>query len=507
MSLTPSTSLDEPLKLTDNNNNNNKNKDHGSNKCMQILTTRTLLCSAIYFALAYFIQGITDIASGFVNLPLQTILKDKLQLSPSQMGTFFFSCTVTWSIKPLYGLLSDFVPICGYHRLIYLLMTTMINLFAWIALYFVPTEYNYLIIFCILAAFSLAFNDVLIDALMISIGRPLALIGTLQGIQQTSAKLASTVSQIPAGILATYSVSYQNNQTSNNDTSTNFNDNSNSNKYIFLIASACPVILFLATLISVRERRRKLNKNNFAQTWSSLAGIFKYKRFWIITSFLFIYSASPQVKTALFYYQRDVLKFSPFYVSILNTLYNGCGILSALLYLTIFSHHPTKRVLRIAIVMRMFAIASYLFATDKITSICVAIFTGFCSEITNLALLHLAAKSCPKNIEGTLFALFVSCVNFGAATGDWLGSAIYEYLGFIALIIIAIVWIGTTILATCHIGEYGIKSTLDDDDDSDDKYHYYDGEVKGSGTDDGDELEETDIKRTSEQSDQKVLMI
>jgi hypothetical protein len=40
-------------------------------------------------------------------------------------------------------------------------MTTLINLFAWIALYFVPTQYNYLIVFCVLAAFSLAFNDVL----------------------------------------------------------------------------------------------------------------------------------------------------------------------------------------------------------------------------------------------------------------------------------------------------------------------------------------------------------
>lgn len=67
----------------------------------------------------------------------------------------------SWSIKPLYGLLSDFVPICGYHRFAYLLITTMINVSAWIALYFVPTEYNYLLVFCVLAAFSLAFNDVL----------------------------------------------------------------------------------------------------------------------------------------------------------------------------------------------------------------------------------------------------------------------------------------------------------------------------------------------------------
>ena len=85
-----STSVDERSK-----SNSDMEKDYGSNKCLQILRTRTLLCSAIYFALAYFIQGITDIASGFVNLPLQTLLKDQLKLSPSQMGTFFFSCTIT----------------------------------------------------------------------------------------------------------------------------------------------------------------------------------------------------------------------------------------------------------------------------------------------------------------------------------------------------------------------------------------------------------------------------
>ena len=343
---------------------------------------------------------------------------------------------------------------------------------------------------------------------MISIGRHFALIGTLQGIQQTSAKLASTISQIPAGILASYSVASPSTSNSSNATmETTLGKDHNPNKYIFLIAAFCPIVLFLATLVSVRERRRKFNKNNFAQTWSSLAGIFRYKRFWLITSFLFIYSASPQVKTALFYYQRDILHFDPFYVSVLNTLYNGCGIFSALLYLSVFSHHPTKRVLRIAIVMRIFAMASYLFAVDRVTSACVAVFTGLCSEITNLALLHLAAKSCPQNVEGTLFALFVSCVNFGAAAGDWLGSMIYERIGFIALIIITIIWTGSTILATCHIGEYGIKSTPEEESNNEDKYHYCDVIVKRSAALEDEEMDDKDTNSISEQPEMKTLMI
>lgn len=72
----------------------------------------------------------------------------------------FFSA-FRWSIKPLYGLLSDFLPLCGYHRYSYLLITTMINLVAWISLYLVKISYASLLSLCVLAAFSLAFNDVL----------------------------------------------------------------------------------------------------------------------------------------------------------------------------------------------------------------------------------------------------------------------------------------------------------------------------------------------------------
>ncbi|CAF1549015.1 unnamed protein product, partial [Didymodactylos carnosus] len=142
-----------PVSTTISTTTTTTTENDNKNKCLKIFHNRHLLLCAMYFALAYFIQGVTDIASGFVNLPLQTILKDYLKLHPSEMSAFFFFCTITWSIKPLYGLLSDFVPILGYHRLIYLLATTIINFISWIALFVCPLEYDYLLLFCILCAF------------------------------------------------------------------------------------------------------------------------------------------------------------------------------------------------------------------------------------------------------------------------------------------------------------------------------------------------------------------
>lgn len=291
---------------------------------------------------------------------------------------------------------------------------------------------------------------------MISIGRPLALIDTFQGIQQASTKFASTISQIPAGIFADYSYSTLSSSSYIDNLTTTIKP-MNVNKSIFLISAVCPITLFFATLIMVRERQRKLNKENFQQTWSNLSAVFHYKSLWFIVAFLFISSASPQPATSLFYYQRDMLKFSPFYISILTTIYNGCGAVSAILYLSMFSHHSMQKILRITIIMRILSMMSLLYAHDHITSIFAAIFTGLCSQIITLAMMNLAAQSCPKHIEGTLFALFMSCANFGWATGDWLGAYIYEQMGFVNMIFIAVFWIAMTLFGTHHITEHNIK--------------------------------------------------
>lgn len=87
-----STSTDEPVQPT----SNSKPEQQQQNQGIRALRSRPILCIASYFALAYFIQGITDIASGCVNLPLQTLLKDQLNLSPTQMSSFFFACNLTY---------------------------------------------------------------------------------------------------------------------------------------------------------------------------------------------------------------------------------------------------------------------------------------------------------------------------------------------------------------------------------------------------------------------------
>src|SRR5689334_1673194 len=86
--------------------------------------------AAFYFGLVYFSQGICSLTT-LLNQPLRMYLQHAVGLDAPQISSFLFIANTPWMIKPLYGLMSDFVPIFGYRRKSYLLI---LNLVAGLAL-------------------------------------------------------------------------------------------------------------------------------------------------------------------------------------------------------------------------------------------------------------------------------------------------------------------------------------------------------------------------------------
>jgi hypothetical protein len=83
-----------------------------------------------------FLFGVVYFAQGMWYLPEQTItivLKDR-GLSASQVADFALIAWLPWFIKPVYGLLSDFVPLFGRRRQSYFLLTSAVAGVAGLAL-------------------------------------------------------------------------------------------------------------------------------------------------------------------------------------------------------------------------------------------------------------------------------------------------------------------------------------------------------------------------------------
>lgn len=78
----------------------------------------------------YFVEG----ALGLARLAQTFYLKDTLHLGPAELSALTGLFTLPWTIKPLYGFLSDGLPLFGYRRRSYLILCGLIGAFSYTAL-------------------------------------------------------------------------------------------------------------------------------------------------------------------------------------------------------------------------------------------------------------------------------------------------------------------------------------------------------------------------------------
>src|ERR1700722_8852615 len=83
--------------------------------------TKNLL---LFFALVYVVEGLGQIG-GLIAQPLNYYLKEVHGWTPVQITAYVTIFNLPWVLKPIYGLVSDFVPLFGYRRKSYLLLANI----------------------------------------------------------------------------------------------------------------------------------------------------------------------------------------------------------------------------------------------------------------------------------------------------------------------------------------------------------------------------------------------
>ena len=149
----------------------------------------------------YFVQG----TSTLTEIPILYFIKFTLQMGESGGQLFDALRQTGWFIKPLWGILSDKVPIFGYHRKSwYILMAFAATVFwllnALLAFVGITVPLVYLVTFN-LAFATYAFVDVVCDALMVTHGRRSRRVGSFINFQWAVLALANAGSVYLGGWL------------------------------------------------------------------------------------------------------------------------------------------------------------------------------------------------------------------------------------------------------------------------------------------------------------------
>lgn len=386
---------------------------------------------AILFGVVYFAQGMWYLP----NQTITIVLKDR-GLSAGQVADFFLVSTIPWLVKPLYGLLSDFVPILGRRRQSYFILTSGLAGSASLALASgVPIAHGPIETFTAtlpvvgpvsftlvagvglftLMALGLAFTDVLVDAMMVENGRPRGLTGVFQSVQWACITVASVLVGLLGGYLA----------------------ESRSLGTAFLLAAAFPLVSLGIGGFAVREPRSSFDGAAFRRTLAAIREALAQRDMWVVAGFIFFWTFSPSFGPAFLYYQTDTLGFSQPFIGLLGSFAAVAGVVGAAIYAPLSRRRPLKLLINASVGAGVVATLAYLLYRGRASALAIDITFGCVGMITQLALLDLAAKSCPRRVEATFFALLMSVYNGGSQLSQNVGARLYDRLGYTPLVVIS----------------------------------------------------------------------
>jgi MFS family permease len=331
-----------------------------------------------------------------------------MRLSAAGTATFLALVGFAWNVKPLYGLLSDLVPLFGYRRRSYLLVTTAMAVLGWLALGLLPAyPWGLTLAILGLTGLGLAFTDVLCDAVMVEEGNARGLTARFQSIQWAAVYGASVLAGAGGGYLAAH-VAYNR---------------------VFLLVALFPVLSLAASAWAVRDAPTRFDRATVRQTAAALREGLRSGPLWRAAVFIFLWNFSPSFGVPLEYHMVDILGISKIQLGVLGSLSNGAAMLGAIVFGRYATRLAPRSLLNLAIGIGVAGTLAYYGLVGWWSAVALSVTVSFVTAIALLATLDLAARAVPSHAEGTFFAALMSVMNLGTTGAQWLGGHLYDLIG------------------------------------------------------------------------------
>jgi MFS family permease len=367
--------------------------------------TRQLL---LFFALVYVVEGLGQVG-GLIAQPLNYYLKTAQGWTPLQITAFISLFNLPWIIKPIYGLISDFVPLFGYRRKSYLILVNVAAIagFIWTTQITAPGN---LFLSLSVTAYAMAISSTLCGAVLVENGQRLHESGSFVNQQWLWFNIAAMAAALLGGQLVE-----------------RLSPDGALHGAAAIIAIA-PLLVIGGTLFLVREQKAAINLQGIKETFEGLKNSFRRRELWLIAGFLFLYNFSPGLSTPLYFTMTDSLHFSQSYIGILGSISAAGWVVGALLYHRLFDRLTLKTLLNLSILFGAVATAAFLFLANETSAAIIYFCSGFAAMLAMVASLTLAADYCPPRAEGFTFAVLMSVSNLASSLADNIGSFLYTHM-------------------------------------------------------------------------------
>jgi predicted MFS family arabinose efflux permease len=370
----------------------------------------------VLFGAMYFVQGIAEPTEGLIAQPVRSLLKS-WDYSAAAIGGFAALLALPWAVKPLYGLLTDFVPLAGTRRRGYLVLTSAATVAGLLAVYLarLPAgSYALLLLLLLVPTVGVAFSDVVVDALMVETGQPRGLTGRLQSVQWAAIYAGGLIAGLAGGWLSEHGRQREG----------------------FLICAVAGSVTLALALLFVREQRVEreppaagppLHATPFRTAAREMLGVLRTPAVLAAAAFLFLWSFNPFSASVLYLHLTRQLDVSEQFYGVTVSLLSVGAIAGSLAYGAYCRRVRMSRLIHLAIAAGVLSTLAYSGVRGPKSAAVISVVVGFTYLTGSMVQLDLAARACPVRAAGTTFALLMALSNLGlslsAALGGWLYDA------------------------------------------------------------------------------------
>jgi MFS family permease len=363
----------------------------------------------LFFAIVYTVEGIGQAKVGVIWQPLTHYLKETQNWDPVQIAASLAVLDVPWVIKPLYGMVSDFLPLFGYRRRSYLLVanTGAVAAFLWTAQVLAPGP---IVFALLLTSIAMAASSTVCGALLVENGQRHNASAAFINQQWLWFNVAVMVASLAGGELIEVM------------------SPAGALHAAALIAAAAPLAVVASSIVLVDEQHAAINLDELRRTLRGFRDTFRSRTLWLVAAFLFLYYFSPGFVTPLYFYMTDSLRFSQGLIGVLSSVSAVGWIVGGLLYPYLLRGMTTFALLNLSILAGTLTTLAYLGMVDETSAIAISFAAGIAGMIANIATLALAADHCPARSEGFAFAALMSVINLATPLHDTIGALLYQHL-------------------------------------------------------------------------------
>jgi predicted MFS family arabinose efflux permease len=360
----------------------------------------------LFFAVVFVVEGIGQARVGIVSQPLTYYLK-QLGWAPLEVTAYLALLNFPWIIKPVFGLVSDFIPLFGYRRKSYLLIANAGAAVAYAGMAWLTGPAAFADVLLV-TSYGMAISSTICGALLVEQGRKFGTTGLFVGQQWLWFNAAIVATSVAGGLLVDHLTPVS------------------ALHVAALIAAVAPMAVMAGSLRLLDEDKSRMDLPALRSTLSAVTATLTSRKLWVIALFLFLYYFSPGFGTPLYFYLSDRLGLSQSYIGVLGAITSIGWIAGALLHRWALERLSLKALLNLSILGGTAATLSFLALHDAVTAAMASFLAGVAAMIANIATLTLAADYCPKRSEGFTFAALMAVMNLADPISNNAGAYLFD---------------------------------------------------------------------------------